>query len=197
MAYFTEQARTPTECYQKIRTKYGDRAKVLQQRTVLKGGLFGIGGHEEVEMTGTCGQEIFAPQPEIRPRPQVQPRSFDLEQIKQEILAAAGKTSAAQGKGDPALQALVKEVQGLSKKLEDRIIEPAERADHPALKKLEEDMGLNDFSPSFTKKILDRTRGEFSLDELGDYEKVQARAAEWIGECITLYQEPEIPDAKT
>ncbi|MDR1929354.1 MAG: flagellar biosynthesis protein FlhF, partial [Treponema sp.] len=39
--------------------------------------------------------------------------------------------------------------------------------------------------------------GEFSLDELGDYEKVQARAAEWIGECITLYQEPEIPDAKT
>ena len=55
MAYFTEHAPTPSECLDKIRGKYGDRAKVLVQRTVRKGGILGIGSHEEVEMTGTYG----------------------------------------------------------------------------------------------------------------------------------------------
>jgi flagellar biosynthesis protein FlhF len=59
------------------------------------------------------------------------------------------------------------------------------------LKKLEEDLLSNDFSPSFTKEILDRVRQEFPLESLDNYEEVQERVVLWIGEKITLYEEPE------
>jgi flagellar biosynthesis protein FlhF len=137
---------------------------------------------------------------ESRPQPQASPRypldAFDLETEKQKILAAAAKTAETAGKPDPTLQVLLKEVRGLAEKFDAKIIEPAEKADHPTLKRLEEDFALNDFSPAYTRKMLERVRNEFPLNDLDDYEAIQQRVVEWIGESITICQEPEavLPD---
>jgi flagellar biosynthesis protein FlhF len=189
MAYFTEQALTSTECLQKIRSKYGDHYKVLIHRTVRKGGLFGIGGHEEVEMTGTYGYGGEYQNP-MQPRPSPEPRPFDLEREKQKLLAAAGKSAEAAGRPDPALQVLLKEVRSLNEKMDAKISAASQGPDHPSLKRLEDDLALNDFSPGYAKKMLDRVRREFPLEELDDYEAVQRRVVEWIGESISIYQEP-------
>jgi flagellar biosynthesis protein FlhF len=180
MAYFTEQAPTPSECLDKIRSKYGDKAKVLVQRTVRKGGILGIGSHEEVEMTGTYG---YNPTPsgfgtlavEERPR-----QNFNLEEEKRKILAAAGKS-------DPTLLTILKEVRALNEKVESRPRE--ENQDHPVLRKLEEDLTLNDFSPAYIRMMIERVRREFALEDLNDYEAVQRTAAVWIGESISVYRE--------
>jgi flagellar biosynthesis protein FlhF len=185
MAYFTEQAPTPSECLDKIRSKYGDQAKVLIQRTVRKGGILGIGSHEEVEMTGTYG---YSPTPpgygtglaaESRPR-----QDFNLEEEKRKVLAAAGKS-------DPTLFTILKEVRALNEKVETKFESRPlqENQDHAVLKKLEEDLTFNDFSPLYIKTMIERIRREFALEDLDDYEKVQRTVVTWIGESISIYRE--------
>ena len=190
MPYFTEQARTYSECLDRIRAKYGKEAKVLMERRVRKGGLLGLGSHEEFEMTGTYGYVPSAP---------VQ---TDLETTKRQVLAAAGKASASV---DPAMQTVLKEIANLSntvRSLNEKVEEsisgaPAknygrpENGNHPSIQKLEEDLLLNEFAPSYVKKIIERVRKEFPLNELEDYEDVQKRVIQWIGEKITIYEEPE------
>jgi flagellar biosynthesis protein FlhF len=184
MAYFTEQAPTPSECLDKIRSKYGEKAKVLVQRTVRKGGILGIGSHEEVEMTGTYG---YNPTPSgfgtlaVEERPK---QNFNLEEEKRKILAAAGKS-------DPTLLTILKEVRALNEKVETKLESRPfpENQDHPVLGKLEEDLALNDFSPAYIKSMIERVRREFALEDLDNYEAVQRTVLTWIGESISIYRE--------
>ncbi|MDR1788349.1 MAG: flagellar biosynthesis protein FlhF [Treponema sp.] len=52
MEIFTEEGRTIDECQAKIREKYGDRALILGRKHTRRGGIFGFGGREVVEMQG-------------------------------------------------------------------------------------------------------------------------------------------------
>jgi flagellar biosynthesis protein FlhF len=174
MPYFTEQARTYSECMEKIKARYGSGVKVLLEKTVRKGGFLGMGSHEEVEMTGTYGYT---------------PPAADLETAKRQVLAAAGKSVP-----ETTLQAVLKELKTLSEKVDARIEPPSrngEKPEHPSLAKLEEDLIQNDFSSTFIKTLLDRARREFPLEELDSYEEVQKRVLPWIGERISIYQEGE------
>jgi flagellar biosynthesis protein FlhF len=176
MPYFTEQARTYSECMEKIKARYGSGVKILLEKTLRKGGFLGIGSHEEVEMTGTYGYAAPAP-------------AADLETVKRQVLAAAGKTVP-----DATMQAVLKELRALNEKIEAKVEPPprsAEQTEHPTLVKLEEDLVQNDFSFAFIKTILDRARREFPLEELDNYEEVQKRVVSWIGERLSIYRESE------
>jgi flagellar biosynthesis protein FlhF len=48
---------------------------------------------------------------------------------------------------------------------------------------------LNDFPPSFRTAILGRIKKEFSLEELENFELVQGKVLEWIGESISIYKD--------
>ncbi|GHV85635.1 flagellar biosynthesis protein FlhF [Spirochaetia bacterium] len=200
MPSFTEQGRTRSECMEKVRALYGKDARVLEERTIQKGGFLGLGSHTEVEMTGfygyaPAGMENYG----IRPASAARPVETDLETVKRQVLAAAGKTMP-----EAAIQRVLKEldslgasVRDLNKKVDAGLGTGTNGSDHPSLQKLEEDLLANDFSSSFIQSILERVRREFPLDELTDYEEVQKRVVLWIGEQITIYREPEIvPQAK-
>ena len=200
MPHFTEQARTYGECLERIRAKYGKDFKVLIERTVRKGGFLGLFSHEEIEMTGTYGISSFA----SADRP-----PLDLETAKRQVLAAAGKagplpeTQQAAGAQTASMQAVLREIANLSgavRSLNEKVDESiavspkknmpaAENGNHPSLKKLEEDLLLNDFTMSFVKTILDYVRREFPLHELDDYDEVQKRVIQWIGERISIYED--------
>jgi flagellar biosynthesis protein FlhF len=105
------------------------------------------------------------------------------------------------------MQAILKEIAGLSgavhslnEKVDESISGSAainsakrENNNHPSIQKLEDDLFNNEFCPSFARMILDRARREFPLNELDDYEDVQKRVIQWIGEKISVYEEPEQP----
>jgi flagellar biosynthesis protein FlhF len=203
MAYFTEQAVSPSECLNKIRSKYGERAKVLIQRTVRKGGILGIGSHEEVEMTGTYGMQMSGatvpagaavPSGAAVPAAADLPRPGDMEEEKRKILALVGKT------GDPTLKAILKEVRDLSEKVDTKFSAealPAAAVSHPSLARLEEDLIQNDFSVSYIKTLLERVRREFALEDLENYELVQRSVTVWIAESISIYHEKTESPVKT
>jgi len=208
MPHFIERARTRAECMNKIRSLYGQDAKVMFEKTVRTGGFLGIGGRNEVEMEGVYGPSHAQPQGmpiytqpvqgmSAPPRtPSVQGAAqIDLETAKRQVLAAAGKTMP-----EASYQAILKELSnlgGVVRDLRDKIdakaagVQAFSGTDHPSLQRLEEDLLLNEFTPSFIKGILERTRREFSLNELDDYDELQKRVILWIGEKISVYREPE------
>jgi flagellar biosynthesis protein FlhF len=175
---------------ERIRALYGKEAKILLEKTVKKGGFLGMGGRDEVEVTGVYGHT----RPEKLPTPPA-----DLETAKREVLAAAGKI-----KPEASMQAVLKEISnlgGVVRNLQEKIDAKPGAAlavrgtDHPTLQRLEEDLLLNEFTPSFIKSLLERARREFPLNELDDYDEVQKRVVLWIGEKINVYRELELSAA--
>jgi flagellar biosynthesis protein FlhF len=56
---FIEKGASYTDCLQKVREKYGEKAKVMNYRSVRIGGLFGrLFARDGVEVTGYVSTEI-------------------------------------------------------------------------------------------------------------------------------------------
>jgi flagellar biosynthesis protein FlhF len=65
--------------------------------------------------------------------------------------------------------------------------------EHPSLKQLRVILEKNDFSSSYTEKLLGRVKAELSLQTLDVFYETQQQVLEWIGESITLCKaEPTI-----
>jgi flagellar biosynthesis protein FlhF len=183
MNYFTEQGLTEDECRLKIRMKYGDRARVMIQKSIRIGGFLGLFARDGVEMTGIIPRDNsgYSAGPAASP-----PLDFNTEKAK--VLAAAARTDkAAQEKPDAIQQTILNEILDLKK-----TIDAPQGKDHPAISRIGEILDLNDFSPAYSRKILDRMKKDFSLEILNDYDQVQDKVVEWIGESITIYK-PEPP----
>jgi flagellar biosynthesis protein FlhF len=50
---------------------------------------------------------------------------------------------------------------------------------------------LNDFSETYINNMIEKARGELPLETLDDFDAVQDRLLEWIGESIKIYQRPD------
>jgi flagellar biosynthesis protein FlhF len=202
--YFVEQAETYDEACRIVREKYGDRATILLRKTVLlRRGLFGLFPREGVEVSGPIppayvrGSGMAAPGGSLPgysasplPAQEIQRKTavkeppapkepLDFQEEKRKVLAVANR-------GDPALQLVLNEVRSLKEKIDSR---GSDREEHATLKQIEDILVLNDFPGSYRAGILDRIKKEFSLEALNDYDQVQDKVLEWIGESISVYQE--------
>lgn len=207
-----EQGSSYNDCLSKIIAKYGDRVQIVTQRNIRVGGFFGFFTREGVEVefyippyfsrsyagyggrqggTVSLGSPASSPvpggqkgpgfqkEPAREPGPSRAP--LDFEEAKKKVLAAAGK--------DSTQMMILKEVRDIKEQLEAG--PPASRKEeHPALARMAEILALNDFSSSYIDAILDRGRKEFSLEALENFQEVQDKVLEWIGESIKVYQEP-------
>lgn len=165
MQYFTEQAPTHNEVLEKIRHKYGDRAKILTHRTVRLGGFLGMFSKEGVEMTGYIAQETPAKQ------------KARVQEEKQKILESV--------RGDKTLQKVLEEVQSLKQQFESYTPQK-EKEEHPVFSQVTDVLSANEFSFQFIKGLLERVRQELSFEQLNDAEFVLSQVMEWIGESIPI-----------
>lgn len=170
MQYFTEQALTHNEALEKIRRKYGDRAKILTHRTVRIGGFIGLFSREGIEMTGYISQETQANQ------------KLRLEEEKKKILDSV--------KGDKTLDRVLEEIQSLKEQFENRPQDQEPKnSDHPTIETVMEVLSSNEFSYTFIEMIRARIRQELTYEVLNDTQEVLARVLEWIGEYIGVMGE--------
>src|SRR6056297_596663 len=171
MQYFTEQAPTHHEALEKIRKKYGERAKILTHRTVRVGGFIGLFAREGVEMTGYIAQENMTD------------RKNRLEEEKKKILDSV--------QGDKTLDKVLEEIQSLKKQFETRPSEREEKkTEHPTLDAVTEVLSENEFSYPFIEMIRERMRQELTYENLKDTQEVLSRVLEWIGEYIQVTENP-------
>jgi flagellar biosynthesis protein FlhF len=203
MEYFVEQALTYTECLNKIRMKYGDRVTILYHKNIRMGGFFGLFAKDGVEVTGFTSSNVIksgnfqnfagsvpsgpvslGPIAPSGPEPAASRKApLDFEEEKKKILDSVNP------KGESsALQIVLKEVRTLKEQIAANTA-AAPPEEHSTLSRIEDILFLNDFSSTYSQTILDRIKREFSLDGLNDYNAVQDKVLEWIGESITIYKE--------
>jgi flagellar biosynthesis protein FlhF len=169
MQYFTIQARSNREAIDKMKTTYGEDARILTHRSVRMGGFLGLFSSEGVEVTGYMSEDGG------------KRRKTEVEEEKKRILEGVRK--------EQTLQVLLKEVQELRESLENRpsaAAAPAAPESHPSLRQLEELLLSNEFAPDFIAQLRERARKEFSLDALENYPQLQNAAVGWIGERIEI-----------
>jgi flagellar biosynthesis protein FlhF len=168
MQYFTIQARSNREAIEKMKSSYGEDARILTHRSVRMGGFLGMFSAEGVEVTGYLSEDGN------------RKRKADVEEEKKKILETVKK--------EQTLQVLLKEIQGLRESLESRTAPPPPTAAdaHPALRQIDDLLAANEFSSEFIASLHERTRKEFSLESLENYALLQSAVVGWIGERIDI-----------
>jgi flagellar biosynthesis protein FlhF len=188
--YFVEQASSYTECLNKIRTKYGERVTILYHKNIRIGGIFGFFAKDGVEITGFTANN-YAKNMNVAGM-LVESKKFsdtDRDNKEKEKLVKMGENAVK--KDDPTLLKVLDEVRLLKEKLEAGQAS-APQEEHSTLVRLRDVLSLNDFSFSYAQNIIDRCKKEISLEGLNDYDSVQDKVLEWIGESILLYKEAKI-----
>jgi len=200
MQYFTEQASSHREAIEAVRSKYGEQAQILSHRTVKSGGILGLFAREVVEVSGYL-------KPRTGAQTVAQPRSPDpgLEEEKRRILdiarspgaIAAAATPAGQTRtsppaesrsGDKTLEKVLAEIRELKTAIgAQRMIQVDE--EHETIGKIDALLAENDFSDAYRRGIVARLRRDFTLESLGDFDVVQDRVLEWIGDSIETWRE--------
>ena len=215
--YFIEKALTFDEAERKAREKYGERLTILMHETVkIPRGPFKLFSQEGVQITGIIpksrGVQYQAPittfpkestyisgaKPikESEPLSETVPHKgpLDFAGEKEKILALVNNTNK-----DNTLKEVLAEVRTIKEKLEGQGLASSRNAnyvgeEHPTLNRIDDVLILNDFSFSYRKGLLERARKEFSLDGLDNYDAVQDRILEWIGEGIKIHGNDEFND---
>jgi flagellar biosynthesis protein FlhF len=204
MQTFVEQGENERDCLAKIVAKYGERIVIARKRKVLIGGFLGMFRREGVELefyippTLAKSAGLYAYQPNTPYQSSGAPyysagstaqAPLEFEEEKKKLLAAAGKDPAqfAAAK-DSSQQKILDELREIKEKIESS---GAKKEDHPSLGRAAELLRLNDFSESYINSMLEKARAELPLEILDDFDEMQNRLLEWIGETISIYKEPD------
>jgi flagellar biosynthesis protein FlhF len=189
--YFTESGDTFQEAMEKIKAKYGTAAQVLGHKTVTYGGFLGFFQKEAIEVNGCIKYDAGAAD---RDRAK-------LDEEKRKILALAEAKAAAQAKAqseekkDDQLKAVLEEMRSLRQQVDQLpakmpLAEVQTRsAEHPTLEVLRGVLEDNDFSPAYTRALVDRVRREVTIEALDDADAVLALVRTWVGEAVQIFTE--------
>jgi len=200
----TITARTLEEGKSRLYKDYQGDYEILNKRTVLVGGFLGFGQHEEIEITyrlrnrgGNNLQSSYSQasynQPAYVPRAlsersySASPAADDFGKKREELL----KTLSPQPEAKLDLNAislkyLAKKIDEIDKKIDERPSVVASQEEHPTIVRIEEMLVQNEFTYSYIKKIKERIKATFSLDQLEDFYSVQKEIVDWIGESIIV-----------
>ena len=124
--------------------------------------------------------------------------TLDFVEAKKRVLAAAGKNPDQVIKQvqdheekENAQQLILDQLKEIREKM-DTVKKPKE--DHSALIRITQMLKKNEFSESYISSLMERARKEMPLEILEDFNSVQDRFLEWIGESINIYTVPEKPE---
>ncbi len=172
MEYFKEQGSSYMEAVTKVKTKYGERAKILNHRSIRYGGFLGVFSKEGVEVEGYVNKDTMIP------------AMRNLDEEKKKIIAAAGV------KRDDTLSKVLDMVKSIDEKIESGKTGTAP-SEPESIEKIEQLLVDNDFSYRFIKNMKQRLKSELSLEQLNDFDEVQEKTLEWIGKSISVYRDDQ------
>lgn len=188
----TVTERSRDECVAKIRQLHGNQYRVLNWKTVKKGGFLGLFSHDAVQATYVVDAGEWFPrygQTERYGQPERKPVVHeDFETAKNKILQNTKPAS------NPQFQVILEEV----KNLRDEIKSVRHDADkeNEIVVKIRDILEENEFSPHYVRSIIDKIKKEYSaadLEDIENYDEVQDAVVDWIGETI----QTTVPELRT
>jgi len=172
--------KTEDECRRKLYQTFGPNYEIIGARTILKGGIFGIGQKEYCEVKYV-----------IKPRTLSSSESF--EKNKQQLIdkISGGNNSMSLNQLANIDKRLEELQSAIDSKLTNLTVNSSNTTDHPSIQKIEDLLIQNEFSINYINKIKNRLRSEFAIENLDNFELVQRTVVDWIGESVLIY--PKTP----
>ena len=161
------------DCQKKLFDTYGHNYTILWKRPQFKPGFLGFGQKEYWEVQYIVGSVS-----------QINSEQETFKKNRDELISKASVTQTMQ---IASLDKKLEEYQkSLAKKLEE-IATATNAGDKPlSIQKIEDLLQNNEFTFSYINKITTRLRSELSIEELEDFNFVQNKVVEWIGESIKI-----------
>ena len=200
------------ECKSRLSDKYGKNYDILNYETTLKPGFFGLFQKEVVraryivddsfdsrfqsDWNRNSSSYLRTPQDlNSRSMPQ-KPYLSQQQAISKNVAGDSFSTNQEdllKNLGGASSVASIKQMAQLAKQIEkfgeklDSITERrVENNEHPSIEKIDELLVQNEFSPSFIKDINARIKSELTWEQLDDFDLVQQKVLQWIGESISI-----------
>ena len=193
---YIERGEDLRDCQQKITQKYQQPFNIVKQKEIRIGGFLGLFTRKGLEV------EFYLTPILSRNSGLYQNYSSQsaeaLDEQKKKVIAAAGRDpahlnaanlTAARDSSRDSSQQILNEL----REIKEKMAAPASaKEEHPNLVRIGELLKANDFSDAYIAKMTEKARGELPLETLDNFAAVQDRVLEWVGESISIYNEPEI-----
>ena len=190
MAYENEiekkiTGRTYEECKEKLFALYGSDYRITNKKVDFKPGGFLFLGQKSVTTVyyvvnhqKSYSQETF--------------RSYNTNQISEEDQLAKNREAILQNNRDVLVtKQITDSLESLKYEMNQKLQQIADSTQdkHESIKKIDEMLEDNEFSFSYISMIEDKIRNDFSLEQLENFDLVERRVVDWIGETITVAQD--------
>ena len=188
MAFQDERKYTITcsnidKCREKLFEKYGDNYKIIKKNNVfVAGGFLGLQKKGAVEVT-----YVLVHQPDS------EDDSMDVDRsMSDEEKLAKNREEILRNQSNVLLNAQLNQMNStmqefmssMDKKFANMASVNSDK--HESIRKIEDLLEQNEFTMSYIRMISEKIRNSFSLEELDDFDLVQRRVVDWIGESISI-----------
>lgn len=175
-------------CVEKIKSLHGKNFQILQKKVVKVGGFLGIGKKDAVELAYVVMPETTFSRYQNFTTTQINPTNIsqfsnpisnlDFQKEKEKILSDKKPLN-------PQFEEVLSEIKALRSDLSSIQSYPQDD-EHDSVIKIRKLLEDNEFSGSYTRKIVDRLKKEFTIEDLADFDFVQRAVVDWIGESIKI-----------
>lgn len=166
-------AKDEDECRKKLYDQYGTNYSVIDKREIFQGRFI---KKKVLEFTYVVGND-----------PIYRERTLSEEEVlnrnREQILKANDNVlvKAQLNQLNDTVQDLIN---NLDQKMSNINVNSTEK--QKSIQDIEALLEENEFTPSFIKEIEDKIRSTFSLEDLKDFDLVQRKVVDWIGESISI-----------
>lgn len=179
MAYEVEkvqkiEADTLEDCKTQLCNMYGrDWTYVGHKPKQVSYGLFNLGRKYVVELSYTIGHKN-AYEEEIAAKKTPEESEFEKNRAALLITSLTNQIS--------------QKLEETKKELSEQIAIKSGSAspENETIRQIEDNLYLNDFSKDYIKEISDKIRSNFSLEQLDNFDLVERKVVDWIGESIEI-----------
>ena len=176
------------ECKQKLFAAYGHNYTILWQRPQFQHGFFGFFQKEYYEVgysIGSSSMNSAVTQSAQSSEPMSEQEKFKKE--RDEIIKSSSVTQTMQ------MASMDKKIEEMKKLMETTMktmSEATKVGDKPlSILKIEEILQENEFTFAYINNITTRLRSELTVEELEDFNLVQEKVVDWIGESVSVAPE--------
>ena len=194
-------------CVEKIQSLHGKNYQILRKKVVKVGGFLGLFKRDALEMA-----YIILPENTYSKYHNFSVQSSNYPNNLQQTLQNVQKQNTTTSVDDfqrekekflsdtkysnPQMNEVLKELKALREDVSS--MQPYSSEDeHESVIKIRKLLEDNEFSPAYTRKIIEKLKKEFTIDDLENFDQVQMSVVDWIGESIkiadiTLQSRPQI-----
>ncbi len=188
---------TYEECKEKLFAQYGKNFRIINKVTDFRpAGIFHLKKKPVTIVTYTVNHQksysVDEPRTSYQSTYQSSYSSYsEEEQLKKNreaILQMQGSNNVMVSK---KIDDMTNSIEALKKEMSQQMQQLAASTQdkHESIKKIEEMLEQNEFSFSYINMIVEKIRNDFSLEQLDNFDLVERRVVDWIGESISVVKE--------